>query len=439
MKKKKAARAPLKSRRRASKKKRSSRAASRSAAAALTATLPMIKDRAKPKPRKRAAASPPEPSEEAASPPVRRSRKKAAASPPEPSEEAASPAVRRKHRKTTAVRLPRAAASPAAPVDLSRCESLAVGAAARKRYDVASQKFNAWRTLDGASEPETTAELQVLLVKYLDVMLASDLPLHDASLAVAAVVDAHPGMATMATLPRVKKALRGFRKVRPPRSRAPICKEIMCGLAAAIMQKGQPRIGILVAMTFFAYCRPGEMKNAVRRQLIPPVRKKGPLSHWTLSLAPQNEKAGAEQAVTKTGVVDDAIIMDQPPWLGALITKWFGALGPDEPLFPEDPNLVLKCFRAACQSLGLPPLCMYQLRHGGASEDLLSKTRDTQAVKARGRWTTDSSVRRYAKPAQLQRLANAMSPEGRVCAEFAMLHFEAIMMQTLPVWDESSE
>jgi hypothetical protein len=184
-------------------------------------------------------------------------------------------------------------------------------------------------------------------------------------------------------------------------------------------------------MTLFAYCRPGEMKNAIRSQLIPPVRRKGPLSLWTLSLAPQNEVAGERQAVTKTGVVDDAIIMDQPPWLGDVITKWFGPLKPDAPLFPEEPHVVLKSFRAACLTLGLPPLCMYQLRHGGASEDLLSKSRDAHAVKARGRWNTDSSLRRYAKPAQLQRLANAMSPAGRAFAEWAAVNFEGVVKQTI--------
>ena len=201
----------------------------------------------------------------------------------------------------------------------------------------------------------------------------------------------------------------------------------MCGLTADLMFSGQPRIGILVAMTFFAYCRPGEMKNAIRSQLIPPVRKKGALSHWTLSLAPQNEVAGGRQAVTKTGVVDDAIIMDQPPWLGAVITKWFGALKPDEPLFPEEPAVVLKSWRAACLTLGLPPLCMYQLRHGGASEDVLSKNRTSDEVKSRGRWRTETSLRRYAKPAQVQRLLNSLSPNLRVYAEQSFNNLEGLM------------
>jgi hypothetical protein len=139
-------------------------------------------------------------------------------------------------------------------------------------------------------------------------MLQKGEPLHVAQYAIAAIIDPLPGVATMNNLPRARKALRGFRKARPPRSRAPICKEIMCGLVAHLLSVGKPKIALLMAMTFFLYCRLGELRTAKRAQLLPPVRKKGALSHWTLSLAPQIERPGQPQAVTKTGVVDDAVI-----------------------------------------------------------------------------------------------------------------------------------
>ena len=70
-------------------------------------------------------------------------------------------------------------------------------------------------------------------------------------------------------------------------------------------------------------------------------------------------------------------------------------------------------FRDASLLLGLHGVCLYQLRHGGASEDVLGQKRTIQAVQARGRWRTDSSLRRYAKPAQLQRLLASM-PAAKV-------------------------
>eukprot|EP00973_Karenia_brevis_P034263 4726174-Karenia_brevis.AAC.1 len=40
---------------------------------------------------------------------------------------------------------------------------------------------------------------------------------------------------------------------------------------------------------------------------------------------------------------------------------------------------------------------MYSLRHGGASEDLLRGRRRLQEVMRRGRWQSESSLRRYSK------------------------------------------
>ena len=53
---------------------------------------------------------------------------------------------------------------------------------------------------------------------------------------------------------------------------------------------------------------------------------------------------------------------------------------------------------AAARRLGLQAsTVLYQLRHGGASHDLLHQTRSYEGVRARGRWRSDSSVRRHAK------------------------------------------
>ena len=40
---------------------------------------------------------------------------------------------------------------------------------------------------------------------------------------------------------------------------------------------------------------------------------------------------------------------------------------------------------------------LYQLRHGGASHELLSGARDINGIKKRGRWLSDTSLRRYEK------------------------------------------
>ena len=70
-------------------------------------------------------------------------------------------------------------------------------------------------------------------------------------------------------------------------------------------------------------------------------------------------------------------------------------------------------FRTASKELALDRLSdhLYSLRHGGASHDLLFRRRDLSAVKERGRWMTDASLKRYGKATLLQREINRV-PAG---------------------------
>ena len=183
----------------------------------------------------------------------------------------------------------------------------------------------------------------------------------------------------------------------------------------------------MVAFQFFTYARPGEVKRSVRRQLIPPARSRGPLSKWCFSIAPQEDDPNVRQAVTKTGTMDDTIIFDQPPWFSDLIVKNFEMLPAEAPLFPFSAAEAAFHFKLAAGAMGLPELCMYQLRHGGASEDLLGQVRDIAAIKARGRWRTESSLRRYAKPAQIQRLLNKLDKRRRDFAEHSWNHLPDLL------------
>ena len=54
---------------------------------------------------------------------------------------------------------------------------------------------------------------------------------------------------------------------------------------------------------------------------------------------------------------------------------------------------------------------------------MLDGSRLPEVIQARGRWRTQSSVRRYAKPAQLQRLLNSM-PEAKL--DYTRKSFEAL-------------
>lgn len=61
-------------------------------------------------------------------------------------------------------------------------------------------------------------------------------------------------------------------------------------------------------------------------------------------------------------------------------------------------------FETAAAVWRVPPgTCLYQLRHGGATHDILENLRGWTEVKSRGRWASEASLRRYAKVGVLQR------------------------------------
>ncbi|CAK0795132.1 unnamed protein product, partial [Prorocentrum cordatum] len=77
--------------------------------------------------------------------------------------------------------------------------------------------------------------------------------------------------------------------------------------------------------------------------------------------------------------------------------------GPADGLWTFAPDAVRGMFRRAAAALGLEiELILYSLRHGGASDDLLSLRRTTNEVKDRGRWMTDQIPLRFARRARMQ-------------------------------------
>ena len=328
-------------------------------------------------------------------------------------------AVLRKLERPTARSPPRGRSLQGAPF---RCEQLAVGVAARRNYETAFGEFLRWSANAGFPVVDEK-NIEMCLLGFLDHLLEEGAALYKAEIAIASVADAMPELGMLASRPRLRRALRGFRKQRPPRSRAPVAKEIMAAIVNMLMNDGHSAMAFMVLIMFFSYCRPGEVRSLKRKQFLRPARTRGPLSHWSIHLAPQSDRPTASQQITKTGTMDDTVIMDRPMWMAALIAKLCKGLAPDDFVFAIDESLSVNLFRLAGQRLGIPKLCLYQLRHGGASEEMLDGSRLPEVIQARGRWRTQTSVRRYAKPAQLQRLLNSM-PEAKL--DYARKSFEAL-------------
>ena len=229
----------------------------------------------------------------------------------------------------------------------------------------------------------------------------------------------------------------GFCKKAPPRSRAPMPKVVMAAIVSGMKAKGMADAALQVATQHFTYIRPGALRQLKVKQLIPPLRDAGPLGRWALLLAPTLEDAARPHAtgprarlLTKTGTSDESIDLDYPPWLGPMLGAHARGRQPDEPLFTTPASRVIAAFRGLGLGLGLHGLMLYQLRHGGASDDVLSKRRSLAEVKARGRWASDSSVRRYAKPGMVQQLLGALTPSARAHCDVQWRALERILLGT---------
>ena len=301
----------------------------------------------------------------------------------------------------------------------SHCEQACVRAG-RSSYEAHYDIYLQWRTLALLSTPISVPELQNQLLLLLDDLQASSLTAQDARKIVAAVVDVLPWGSGPATLPRIQRELRGFGKVTPQKSRPPFPLEMAAAVAMLLTSWGYLMAARMVITIFFAYLRPGTLRTLLRRHVLQPARKKGALKHWALVIAAQ-EDAGVTQIISKTGTIDETIVMDQPDWIGDLMDAIASGLSPGDRVFPLDPVELSALFRSACRTLGLPPIsCLYMLRHGGASHDLLMKLRTFEEVRSRGQWRTDTSVRRYAKSASVQRFLLQCPPNAVTYGNLAL-------------------
>ena len=203
-------------------------------------------------------------------------------------------------------------------------------------------------------------------------------------------------------LARAKRALKGWQKLMPAPSRLPLPKPVAYGIANLLMAKGLRDMGLKVLMDFDMYLRPSEGLDILGKHVSAPVPGTG-IQYRKYSVTIRDQDYGKPD---ETGTFDNTTLLDNPNterWLGPAIHALAVRRGRDRPIFSFNQDSFRKEFKKAGSLLSLKGLVTYQLRHGGASEDLNAKDRDFNAVRERGCWRTDTSVRRYAKTGKLQK------------------------------------
>ena len=118
---------------------------------------------------------------------------------------------------------------------------------------------------------------------------------------------------------------------------------------------------------------------------------------------------------SKTGQYDDSVILDTPgrEWISAALMQWVDGLLPGELVFRYTPARLRVLLKKAGDMLKLQEwdLDPYVLRHTGPSQDRLSNQRSLKQVKRRGRWASDSSVKRYEKSSRINARLAALPRE----------------------------
>ena len=209
-------------------------------------------------------------------------------------------------------------------------------------------------------------------------------------------------------LPKSVQALKGWRKLDPPRSRLPLCLEALALILDRLLVNGFFEEVLVTALAVHAYLRPSEAFRILARHLVPPT---GSIAAWSLTLHPYEGRHPS-----KTEVFDEALLVGEmgvlkevAAPLGQLALRRAQA-GPHAKLFTTTQALSRRRFLNAAAEIGLPHVMLYQLRHSGASLDTALRFRNIQQVQQRGRWAAFSSVRRYEKGGRLAEQANQLGP-----------------------------
>ena len=235
------------------------------------------------------------------------------------------------------------------------------------------------------------------------------------------------------SLPRATSALVAFAKLRPPLQRTPLPLVVLCAICGVLLRRGLLPVVLQLLLASTSYLRLSESDLLQVKCLVRPTPAAGPeYQLWGLLLHPSSEVQPS-----KVGLYDEAIMLDDEislallPFFEVLVTSRH----PDDMLWPHDGAALSKEFMMACDELHLGCLspCRYKLRHGGASEDIRANRRSLLAVKRRGRWSDDRSLKRYGKEtlllSELQKVDPAVLAFGRLVQD----NLSHLLLQSLPL------
>ena len=326
-------------------------------------------------------------------------------------------------------------------------EAKAVGDRTSRQYHYYLRLFIAWVLANQLLQPSSLAVSQVvdrlkdlevakldnMMVDYLDSLYFDGGSVGEAEKSKAALCFAIPSISALSMV-RTTRAIAGFRRLAPGGIRSPLPYELLCAIVGVIASAGKLEFCLALLIAFTCYLRPNELFMRVRDLVLP-------RSSTDLIKAAINLGARDSGKPTKTGVFDDAVILDSTghQFLLRLMTEQANhrlksTTESNPPMWSFTLPDLKEVFNQAACTLGLTDLCLYQLRHGGATWDAVNAQREWMEIKARGRWMSDTSIRRYAKPGVLQRYRKQIDEKVLMYGDEISKNMEAVLGgKTTPV------
>ncbi|CAK0790753.1 unnamed protein product, partial [Prorocentrum cordatum] len=304
---------------------------------------------------------------------------------------------------------------------LTLLESRTVKKPQEDRYKHIVSQFYLWCATANVATSNTT-QLDSAVTAYLHEQFFEGFPSSAGTFLLAALTYCRQDLSPKAPeLPRARRALLGFSRAAPNRSRWPLPWPFVALIADALIGRGHWAAAAATLLCFVFYTRPSELLRLRVKGAVPPPRG-GPraLALWALLLT-----ASENSAPSKTGEFDVSLSHDNTEfwWVGGLLTRLRAGRSATQPLLGLTYATRAALFSRAAVDAGLGglgPPTLYQLRHGGASHELATRARPLAEIKKRGRWAADSSVRRYEMsgllPTQLQRASEAVQRRAYAAA-----------------------
>ena len=285
---------------------------------------------------------------------------------------------------------------------LSASEIDSVGPAVLKQYHSFHSEFLAWETgseppakrlrqrADGqfvsTTAPPSSEALEPKVLRFIDHMRQGDRTSEDLEKVLASIMFFR--QSSMALHPRLRRCLKGSRRTRPKKSCMRLPEEIVAGFINLLFWWRLAAFGLKIGLSEYCYLRPGEAHALQVQDLVAPVGGDTPaLNRWALIIAPQ-ERGN----LSKTGTFDDTVLVDFPLELGPAVGRLRSKRAGNELLFPISSADDLMVWSAVTSAFDIPAV-RYQLRHTGASGDLLSRRRTEPEVGGRGRWQVSGDTR----------------------------------------------